>query len=177
MTPMNNIIAPIAVEVITAGQIGRASDRFSERCRTNAVSLPKDIVQEVLEHEGDQIAQEMFEALRSHVERRASMIVRRVTVDRTITSQQALDATGRKQYTDQGIVDEAAVIGGKVADEDLYIFKPDASAFDEHGLISDDNLERQFELRGLNPTDLYQIAGLNKADSAFADEKPNGTHW
>jgi hypothetical protein len=105
MTPMTNPIAPIAtVETITTEQLGRASDRFIARCRKNAVSLSKDASQQVLEEEGDALAQEMFEALRKRVERRSKMIVRHVTVNRGLTPEQIIAATGRKQYVTAAVL-------------------------------------------------------------------------
>ena len=54
-------------------------------------------------------------------------------------------------------------------------FKPDLSQHND--FISDDDLEKEFELRGLKPADPVSVAAVNEADPAFADEKPHGTHW
>lgn len=43
--------------------------------------------------------------------------------------------------------------------------------------ISDDDLEKEFDLLGLIPVDPYTLAAVNEADPAFADDHPNGTHW
>src|SRR3989344_4353986 len=171
MTPMSKIIAPI--DEISKEQIGRASDRFAERCRKNGVSLPKSIVQQVLEEEGSLLAQDMFEALRVRVERRANMITRHVHVDRTRTPQEVLDATGRAQYTDRKVVD--AMPKGEGNEVEVVFFKPDLSQ--RNGFISDDDLEKESESRGLKPADPISVAAVNEADPAFADEKPHGTHW
>lgn len=170
-------IAPIA-EGITAGQIGRAADRFSERCRVNASSLPKDTVQTVLEDEGDALAQEMFEVFRSRIKRHANTITRRVTVNRTRTPQEALDATGRTQYTDRTVVDSMPRedLSGQEGDEvEVVFFKLDLS--ERGGHISDDGLEKEYESRGLTPADPISVAAVNEADLTFADEHPNATHW
>lgn len=58
------------VETITDRQIQRASEFFLHRCRANAALLPREIVRDVLEEEGDALAQGMFEALRVRVARR-----------------------------------------------------------------------------------------------------------
>jgi len=169
MTPMSENIAPIVeVEVITAGQIGRASDRFSERCRVNASSLPKDTVQVVLEDEGDALAQEMFEVFRTRIERRANTIVRRVKVNRNRTPQQALDATGWKQYTDAAVV--AGMPRGAGEEAEVFFFKVGR-------YVSDVDLEKEYTLCGLVPADPYSLAAVNEADPAFGDTHPNGTHW
>lgn len=160
---MEKTIAPI-----TAGQIRRAADRFSERCHINESSLPKDSVQEVLEDEGDVLAQEMFEVFRARVERHTNTIVRLVAVNRNRTPQEALDATGRKQYTDASVV--SSMPKGEGDKAEIFFFKVGRFA-------SDDELEEEFESRGFKPADPYSLAAVNEADPAFADEHPNGTHW
>ncbi|MBX4210510.1 hypothetical protein KW783_00870 [Candidatus Parcubacteria bacterium] len=78
-----------------------------------------------------------------------------------------------KQFTDRKVVD--AMPRGDGAEVEVIFFKPDLS--DRNGFISDDDLEKEFELRGLKPSDPYSVAAVNEADAAFADEKPHGTHW
>lgn len=170
---MSKNIAPIT-ESITAGQIGRAAERFSERCRVNASALPKGTAQVVLEDEGDALAQEMFEVFRARVERRSNIIVRRVKVNRTRSPQETLNATARKQYTDRDVVD--SMPKGEGDEVDVYFFKPDESTYDKDGSISDDKVARQFDLYGLKP-DPRAHAAVNEADPAFADDRPNVTHW
>ena len=43
--------------------------------------------------------------------------------------------------------------------------------------ISDDDLEKEYNFRGLKPADPYLLEGFNRADPTFSDEHPNGTHW
>jgi|SRR3989344_611039 len=43
--------------------------------------------------------------------------------------------------------------------------------------VSDVELEKEYELRDLNPADPYSLAAVNKADPTFADTHPSGTHW
>lgn len=165
---MNKNIAPIAeVQPITSEQIGRASDRFQTRCRKHAVSLPKKIVQEVLEHEGDVLSQEMFEVFRNRVERRSEMIVRHVKVDRTRTREEMIKALGRKEYIDKGVL---ATMPTEGKNEEDVLFFPGKR------FIPVAKLALEYELRGLVP-DPYAQAQVNIDDPAFADEHPNGTQW
>ncbi|MFA4819052.1 MAG: hypothetical protein WC621_04380 [Patescibacteria group bacterium] len=162
---MKNIIAPI--ETITKGQAGRAADRFMEFCYKNAASLPKDTVQQVLEEEGDQLSQEMFEALRKRVEARSSMIVRHVKVNRKQSPVQVIDATGRVKYIND---DTLASMPSEGAEEvDMYFFKLDK-------YVSVDDLDREYERCGLVPDPYVQLQA-NTDDPAFADEHPNGGQW
>jgi len=113
---MENSIATI--ETITKGQAGRIADRFMEHCYKNPASLPKDAVQQVLEDEGDQLTQEMFEALRKRVEARSGMIVRHAKVNRKQSPVQVIDATGRVKYVNDDVL---ANMPGEGAEEvDMY---------------------------------------------------------
>ena len=103
----------------------------------------------------------------------SNLIVRKVKVNRHRYQQEAIEATGRKQYTDRKVVD--AMPKGEGDEVEVVFFKPDLSQ--RNGLITDDDLEKEFELRGLKPADPVSVAAVNEADPAFADEKPNGTHW
>lgn len=166
---MDKTIAPIE-EVITSAQVGRASDRFAERCRKNASSLPKDTVQQVLEEEGDQLAQDMFEAFRNHVERRSNMIMRHVTVARSRSSpKQVIDAARRKQYIDEAVLETMPGKGEGIEEVDVYFFNLGR-------YVSVDELDREYESRGFTP-DPYAQAQVNIDDPSFADEHPNGTQW
>jgi hypothetical protein len=100
-------------------------------------------------------------------------IIRTVKVNRNRTAREAIEATGRKFYGDRVVVD--TMPGGKATEVELHIFKLDLSK--RGGWISDDDLEKEFDLRGLKPVDPFALAALNEADPAFADEKPNATHW
>ena len=100
-------------------------------------------------------------------------IARKVKVNRNRTPQESLDATGRAQYTDRKVVN--AMPKGEGEEVEVVFFKPDLSQHND--FISDDDLEKEFELRGLKPADPVSVAAVNEADPAFADEKPHGTHW
>lgn len=100
-------------------------------------------------------------------------LVRTVKVNRNRSPQQALVATGRVQYTDQEVVDR---MPKALADEvEVMFFKPDLTERDDY--ISDDDLEKEYELRGLKPADPFSVAAVNEADPSFADEHTHGTQW
>lgn len=95
-------------------------------------------------------------------------IIRRVAVDRSLTPQQAIEATGRKKYLTNDVV--ATMPQGKGSEVELIFIKsnryrtdPEVDAFlAEHGLVS---------------ADPHVLAAFNAADPAFADTHPNSTHW
>lgn len=101
------------------------------------------------------------------VETISNLFSRRVTVDLSRTPQQALEATRHTQYVDKGVV--AAMPRGR-DEEELFFFNLGHDT-------SDDDLEKQFDLRGLKPASPYSVAKVNEDDPAFADTHPNGTHW
>ncbi len=140
--------------------------------RKHRNELNSEAVQQVLGI--DELGAELLGVFRKRVEAVSNMIVRRVKVNRTREPQAMLDATGRKQYTDRNVVKNMPHDGRE--EDDVFFFKPDKSAYDRNNCISDDNLTKEYDLRGLKP-DPYAQAAVNEADSAFADDHPNGTHW
>jgi hypothetical protein len=169
MTPMDKTLPPSVVEVVTTEQLGRAADRFITKCRKNEASLPKNLSQQVLEEEGDQLAQEMFDAFRKRVERRSKMIVRRVTVNRVLTPEQMIEATGRRQYVDKNILETMPRNGAGIEEVDVYFFNPGR-------YLTIDEQERELAAMGLDP-DYYAQIQVNIDDPLFADEHPNGAQW
>ena len=102
------------------------------------------------------------------VEVRVTAIVNRV--NRSLTPQQVLDATKRRQYTNSAVVVTMPSGGTGVEDNVTVEF------FQVGKNIRDDKLAKTYEERGLVP-DPYAQAAVNEADPAFADKYPNGTHW
>ena len=97
-----------------------------------------------------------------------SVIVRRVTVDLSLTAKQALDATGRVQYVNDSVV--AEMPRGTSTQVEVHFFK-----LGRH--VSCADLVKEYELRGLEPVDPFTLAAINQEDQAFADTHPNGTQW
>ncbi len=166
---MTQVVTPS--KSITKGQAGKFVDVAVDALVKSG--LPSDPTQQVLESQGAALADEFVGLVRKRVEVLTGMIMRRVTVDRSHAPQAMLDATGRKQYTTQSVVD--AMPRGVGEETDVFFFKPDPAEYKD-GWISEDELARQYELRGLR-ADPYAQGAVNEADPAFADEHPNGTQW
>ena len=122
---------------------------------------------------GQEVALDILRGVMEVVIKVMDTLTRHVVVNRDRTPQQVLDATGRKQYTDSTVV--AGMPHGEGEKKEIVFFKLNLS--DRGGSISDDDLEKEFGLRGLIPSDPYSLAAVNEADPAFADEHPNATHW
>ena len=151
---------------MTDGQIENLVDKLRAAARKHRQEITSETVQLVLGVEN--LGMEMFAVIRGHVERVSNMIIRHVRVNHTRTPQEALDATGRVQYKDRDVV--ATMPRGEDDEVEVHFFKLGR-------YVSDADLEKEYELRGLKPADPYSLAAVNEADPAFADEHPNGTHW
>lgn len=162
---MAQIMTPSA-EPLTPGQIAKISEVLAAALRKSELS--KDPVQKVIEEQGDQLVAEMVAVLRRRVEAISGIIVRRVVVNRTRTPQEAIGATRRKQYTTDSVVE--TMPRGEGEDAEVHFFNLGR-------YVTDAELDKEYELRGLKPADPYSLAAVNEVDTAFADERLNGTHW
>lgn len=95
-------------------------------------------------------------------------ITRIVSVNRTRSPQEMLNATGRKQYVNYDVVQ--TIPRGEGKKTEVVFLKPGRQ-------MSDDELEKWFDERGFRLADPYSLAKVNQDDSVFADSHPNGTHW
>lgn len=156
---------------MTDGQIENAVNKLRDAMRKHRSSITSDVAQQVLGVEN--LGMMMFSPFREHAEAVSNLIVRKVPVNRNRTQQEAIEAAGRVQHTDRNVLD--SMPKGEGNEAEVVFFKPDLSQ--RNGFISDDDLEKEFELRGLKPADPISVAAVNEADPAFAGEKPHGTHW
>ena len=155
---------------MTDGQIENAVSKLRDAMRKHRSGITSDVAQQVLGVEN--LGMMMFTPFRERAGAVLSLIIRTVKVNRGRSPHEALDATGRAKYTDHEVVD--SMPRGEGDEIEVAFFKPDLSG---NGYISDDDLEQEFELRGLKPADPFSLAAVNEADPAFADGKPHGTHW
>ena len=156
---------------MTDGQIENAVNKLRDAMRKHRSEITSDVAQQVLGVEN--LGMMMFTPFRERAEAVSNLIVRTAKVNRDRSEQEAIEATGRAQYTDRKVVD--AMPKGEGDEVEVVFFKPDLSQ--RNGFITDDDLEKEFELRGLKPADPISVAAVNEANPAFADERPHGTHW
>mgnify|MGYP001594107053 CR=1 FL=1 len=161
---MTKIMTPYEAGITTV-QIGKIQEVLGAALRKSG--FQSESVQQIIETQGDSLTAEFVGVLRKRVEAVSKMIVRRVKVDRSQTSQQAFDATGRKQYTDREVVD--AMPRGEGEEVDVYFF-------DLNYDPTVQELDHEYELRGLKADPIAQ-AKVNTDDPAFADDRPNGCQW
>ena len=158
-------------KVTTAGQIDKAVANYRALLEKHSGEFNTEAVQMVIGQ--PELTREQLEVFRRRVEALSNLIVRIAKVNRSRSPQEALDATGRVQYTNRKVVDNMPKASADKVE--IVFFKLDLSK--RNGFISDDDLEKEFELRGLKPADPISVAAVNEDDPAFADKKPNGTHW
>jgi hypothetical protein len=167
---MTQIMTPS--KTTTDGQITKALANYRALLEKHSGEFSAEAVQTVLGQ--PEFAGEQFAVFRRRVEAISNLIiVPAVVVDCGRSPQQALEATGRVQYTDRKVVENMPKAPAVLAE--IVFFKPDLSK--RNGRISDDDLENEYALRGLEPVDPISLAALNEAAPEFADETPHSTHW
>lgn len=151
---------------MTDNQIEKILDQHRAMLRKHRAELASKEVQQVLGQ--PEYVAELTLVLRRRVEAVSNLIIRHVAVYRDRSPQVVLDVTHRKQYVDKSVLD--AMPRGNGTEAEVIFFKVGRS-------LSDADLKKEYELRGLIPADPYSQAAVNEGDPAFADDHPNGTHW
>jgi len=151
----------------TAEQFGQINDRLGTELR-NMIEMSREGLQLALAAPGNPMVKELAAVVRKHAEANSNQIVRRVRVDRSRSPKAALEATKRNNYLNDSVV--ATMPQGVGEEVDVVFFKIGR-------YVSDAELQKEYELRGLIPADPYSLASVNETDPAFADDRPNGTHW
>lgn len=149
------------------GQIENVCAKLRDALRKHRKEISLETAQMALGTEN--IGTCMFGPFRERAETFSEMIVRRVKVNRHRTPQQALDATGRKQYTDSAVVAQMPGQGEGEEGIDVY-FLP----LRKRTNVAD--AQKALEDHGLKP-DAYAVSAVNEADPSFADSHPNMTQW
>ena len=151
---------------ISNRQIEKAVDILRASFRKHRSEFASDVVQQVL---GDKnLGPKLLAVFREAVEEISKMIVRNVKFNPARSNQAILEATRRRQWVDDDVV--AIMPRGEGEEGDVYFFKVGR-------LISDDDLEEEYDRCGLKPADVDRISAVNQDDPAFADDHPNCTHW
>ncbi len=96
------------------------------------------------------------------------VVIVRVRVDRSRSLEQACQATGRALRLDEHAI--VSLSSGEGDEVDVHFFRVGHP-------LTDEDLEKEYELRGLRPADPYSLAAVHESDPEFADDNPNGTHW
>ncbi len=159
---------PDAVAFATEDQIGHILEMWKKRLKMR--KLTRDEGQVIITNGGlylpvmDQATDVLVDRVRMNM---SNTIVRMIKVNRGRSPQEALDATNRTQYTDKKVV--ATIPRGEGDEVEMTFFRLGVYATNEE-------VAAEYEARSSKPDPYAQMA-INQADSAFADEYPNGTQW
>src|SRR3989344_2114109 len=154
----------------TGEQIEHIMDMWRRRLRSRNLTL--DEGNQIIRNGGayhptmDAAADLLVDKVRSDTTNTVVRMVRNIR--RSRTPMQAIDAIGRNKYVDDSIVATMPVGDGPEETELVY--------FRLGRYVSEDDLAKEYETRGLVPDHQAQCAA-NEADPAFADTHPNGSQW
>ena len=153
-------------KTMTDGQIDDLVNKLRDAVRKHREELGSEAVQEVLGT--DNLGMVLFDPFRKLVEMVSNMFTRLVSgINRNQTSQEALDATGRKQYTTQSVVD--AMPRGEGENVELQFFELDYDP-------TTAELDAEYESRNLK-ADPFALMKHMEDNLAFADERPVACQW
>jgi hypothetical protein len=161
---MNNIMTP---SEMTKGQIDKAVANYRAMLEKYAPDFQSTPVQAVLG--SPELAKEQLKLLRTLVEAESALVTRTASVDRALSSKEALSATGRALYLNDEVVASWPPATGDSVTMLFYSF----SRYIEAGKLDEELAKVGLELV-VDPTGL---AAINQAYPEFADTHPNATQW
>jgi len=131
--------------------------------------LSKDSAQSLIEGKWSfNLTNDFLATIRERVEMVSTMFTRNVSgINRNQTPQEALDATGRKQYTTKSVVD--AMPRGEREKVEMWFFELDYNPTPK-------DLAAEYELRDLK-ADPIGLASVLEVEPAFADDRPVACQW
>lgn len=151
---------------MTDGQIDDLVNKLRAAARKHRNKFDSKAVQSVLGT--DNLGMVLLAPFRELVEMVSTMFIRLVGgINRNQTFQEALDATGRKQYTNRSVVD--TMPHGEGENVELRFFELDYDP-------STKELDVEYGRRGLK-ADPFALVKHMEDDPAFADERPVACQW
>ncbi len=169
MSTKNTSTVP-EVQLATGEQIEHIMDMWRRRLRARKLTL--DEGNHIIRNGGqylpamDKAADVFVDQVRSDMQNTIVRMVRNIRRNRT--PEQVINDTGRNKYVTDSVVATMPVGQGPEEAELVY--------FRLGRYVYADELEKEYELRGLKPDPQAQAAD-NEADPSFADEHPNGCYW
>ena len=162
---MTEIMTP-SEKQMTAEQITKAVANYRAMLEKYAPNYAAAAVQQVLGM--PELAKKQHEIFRSFVEAVSKTVVRATIVDRTRTAKESIAATNRVQYLNDNVLATMPLGCGDI--EAIFVnLGRDVPC----NKLDEELSKLGFELI----VDPQGLASINEADSAFADNHPNGTQW
>lgn len=151
---------------VSANQIGKILDLLAAKIRKSGWS--SEVVQQMIEHSGGLLANELFAVVKKFVDAASKIIVRTVQVNRARTPQEAIAATRRKQYLNNAVVE--AMPRGEGDTATVYFVNLDR-------WVGVADLQPELAKIGYKLADPYALLAANEADPNFAKKYSNATQW
>ncbi|MEN9649419.1 MAG: hypothetical protein RL094_386 [Candidatus Parcubacteria bacterium] len=155
---------------MTDAQIEEAISQLRIVMHLHKYDITSDAAQKALGMED--LGMELFRSFRDCAEADSHTIVRTVPVDRSLNLRQATRAMSAHLEDNTAGFPSSEGEGDKVR---VVFFKLDVSQYGR--TITDEQLEDEFEKRGLRPADAISIAAVNQDDPEFVGKRPHATHW
>ena len=151
---------------ITKGQAGKFVDLLVEALVKSG--LPRAETQQVLEHQGAALAAQFIALVQAKVDQVSKIVRRTAVVDRSLSPQAAISATGRRQYVTEVVLEAMPLGHGEsVMLEFIRLGK----------WMNDEAVEDFLAEYGLVAADPFAVAAHNAVDPDFASKYPCFTHW
>lgn len=151
---------------LSKGQAGKFADLLVAALVKSG--LPSAETQQVLEHQGATLVAQFIVQVQAKVDQVSQIVRRTVAVDRSLSPQQAIVATGRRQFvTDDVLAAMPQGHGDTVTLEFVRLTK----------WMNDEVVEALLAEHGLVAADAFAVAAHNTADQDFALKHPCFTHW
>ncbi|MFA6416078.1 MAG: hypothetical protein WCW56_01170 [Candidatus Paceibacterota bacterium] len=158
------------VVMATGEQVEHIMDMWRRRLNSRKLTLAE--AQHIIQNGGqylpimDKAADVLVDQVRSDTQNTIIRMVR--NVQRNRSAEQAINATGRTKYVDSSVLASMPVGSGPEEVELVY--------FKLGRYVGNEELEREYDVRGLRPDPQAQSAD-NEGDPSFADDHPNGCLW
>ena len=170
MSTKNTSVVPGEITLATGEQVEHIMDMWRRRIKGRKLTL--DEANQIIRNGGqylptmDKAADVLVDQVRSDMQNTIVRMVRNIRRNRSAV--QTINDTGRNKYVNDGILVTMPVGNGPEGVELVY--------FRLGRTVYDDELEREYEARGLEPDPQAQSTD-NEADPSFADEHPNSNYW
>jgi hypothetical protein len=170
MSTKNTSVVPEEVTLATGEQVEHIMDMWRRRIKGRKLTL--DEANQIIRNGGqylptmDKAADVLVDQVRSDMQNTIIRMVRNIRRNRSAV--QTINDTGRNKNVNDGIL-ETMPVGNGPEEVELVYFRLGRTVYA-------DELEREYEARGLEPDPQAQSTD-NEADQSFADEHPNSNYW
>lgn len=159
-------VSPSNDKPISKGQAGKFADLFVAALVKS--DLPSEPTQLVLERRGAALSEKFLALVRDEVDALSKIIRRTVPVNRALSPEAAIAATGRRQFVAADAVATMPRGEGNVVTITFILLEK---------WMSDEVVDKLLSEHGLFAVDPFALAAYNATEPDFATKRPCFTHW